>query len=73
METRAFSRRRFLGTSGAGLLALVGLPTALASSAGCQTVQQALGPKQAGGAAATISYMGHFTALGDTARDRAQK
>ncbi|MCC6173880.1 MAG: extracellular solute-binding protein, partial [Chloroflexi bacterium] len=27
----------------------------------------------AGGAAATLRYMGHFTALGDTARDRAQK
>ena len=52
---------------------MVGLPAALASSAGCQSVQQALGPKQAGGTAATIRYMGHFTALGDTARDRAQK
>lgn len=73
MQTRAFSRRRFLGTSGAGLLAMVGLPTALAASAGCQSVQQALGPRQAGGTAGTIRYMGHFTALGDTARDRAQK
>ena len=73
MQHRAFSRRRFLGTSGAGLLAMVGLPAALASSAGCQSVQQALGPKQAGGTAATVRYMGHFTALGDTARDRAQK
>jgi ABC-type glycerol-3-phosphate transport system substrate-binding protein len=73
MQTRGFSRRRFLGTSGAGLVALVGWPTALAASAGCQSIQQALGPKQAGGTAATIRYMGHFTALGDTARDRAQK
>src|SRR5216683_7983514 len=72
-QTRAFSRRRFLGTSGAGLVAMVGLPTALAASAGCQSVQQALGPKQAGGTAGTIRYMGHFTSLGDTARDRAQK
>jgi ABC-type glycerol-3-phosphate transport system substrate-binding protein len=73
MQHRVFSRRHFLGTSGAGLLAMVGLPAALASSAGCQSVQQALGPKQAGGTAGTIRYMGHFTALGDTARDRAQK
>ena len=73
MQHRVFSRRRFLGTSGAGLLALVGVPAALASTSACQSVQQALGPKQAGGSAATVRYMGHFTALGDTARDRAQK
>src|SRR5260370_41824018 len=74
MEGRVFSRRRFLGTSGASLLSLIGMSGALASSvAGCQSVQQALGPKQPGGSAATIRFMGHFTALGDTARDRAQK
>jgi ABC-type glycerol-3-phosphate transport system substrate-binding protein len=74
MQQRVISRRRFLGTSSAGLLAAAGLPGILASATGCQSVQQALGPKQAGGGeAATIRYMGHFTALGDTARDRAQK
>jgi ABC-type glycerol-3-phosphate transport system substrate-binding protein len=73
MQHRVFSRRRFLGASGAGLLAIVGWPAVLASNAGCQSVQQVLGPKQAGGATATVRYMGHFTALGDTARDRAQK
>ena len=73
MEERVFSRRRFLGTSGASLLGLIGMSGVLASAAGCQSVQQALGPKQAGSATATIRFMGHFTALGDTARDRAQK
>src|ERR1700687_1789528 len=74
MQQRVTSRRRFLGTSGAALLAAAGLPGMVAATAGCQSVQQALGPKQGGGGeAATIRYMGHFTALGDTARDRAQK
>lgn len=73
MGHKVFSRRRFLGTSGVGVLAAFGLPGLLASTAACQSVQQALGPKQAGGSAATVRYMGHFTALGDTARDRAQK
>jgi len=72
MDKGVFSRRRFLGTGGATVLGALGLP-ALASIAGCQSVQQALGPKQTGGSAATIRYMGHFTALGDTARDLAQK
>lgn len=69
MRTGTFSRRRFLGTMGKA----AGLMGVLAVSAGCQSVQQALGAKSPGGGAATIRYMGHFTALGDTARDRAQK
>ncbi len=77
MSGLPYSRRQFLGRSGARLLAALALPGLAATTAGCQSVQQALGPKQAGGggggAAATIRYMGHFTSLGDTARDRAQK
>jgi len=73
MNNQAFSRRRFLASSSAKLVALAGLSAALAPATACQSVQQALAPKQAGGSAATIRYMGHFTALGDTARDRAQK
>jgi len=34
MEGRVFSRRRFLGTSGAGLLGLFGMSGALAAAAG---------------------------------------
>jgi ABC-type glycerol-3-phosphate transport system substrate-binding protein len=64
-----FTRRRFLGTLGA-TAAVAGLAGA---NTGCQSIQQALSGKPAGGGAATIRYMGHFTALGDTARDRAQK
>lgn len=73
MEQPVFSRRRFLGRTGRGLLVASGLPALFASTTACQSVQQALGPKQGAGAAATVRYMGHFTALGDTARDRAQK
>jgi ABC-type glycerol-3-phosphate transport system substrate-binding protein len=69
MRIRTFSRRRFLGTMGKA----AGLMGVLAVSAGCQSVQQALGAKSPAGGAATVRYMGHFTALGDTARDRAQK
>lgn len=76
MPDMTFSRRRFLKS----LAATSGLAILATGAAGCQSVQQALGPKSAqqaggggGGAAATIRYMSHFTALGDTARDRAQK
>jgi ABC-type glycerol-3-phosphate transport system substrate-binding protein len=72
MDKGVFSRRRLLRAGGATVLGAFGLP-ALASIAGCQSVQQALGPKQGAGSAVTIRYMGHFTALGDTARDLAQK
>jgi len=68
MPKPRFTRRRFLGTlaATAGLTSLVG--------SGCQSVQQALGPKAGGGGGpTTLRYMGHFTAVGDTARDRAQK
>jgi ABC-type glycerol-3-phosphate transport system substrate-binding protein len=37
------------------------------------TTSAAANTQPAGGAAVTIRYMGHFTGLGDTARDRAQK
>jgi ABC-type glycerol-3-phosphate transport system substrate-binding protein len=69
MRQQPFSRRRFLKTLGA----TVGAVGFVGSTTGCQSVQQALGGRSAGGGAATIRYMGHFTALGDTARDRAQK
>src|SRR4051812_44233465 len=104
VHVQSFNRRSFLGK----LAGSVGATVLLAATAGCQSVQQALGPKtnqptggttgasstpgaraatsgtpattgaaapaQGGAvAAATIRYMGHFTALGDTARDRAQK
>lgn len=67
MEKRALSRRRFLTVAGLAGLAV--------TSAGCQSVQQTLGGSKAGGGSgpATLRYTGHFTALGDTARDRAQK
>lgn len=67
MEKRALSRRRFLTVAGLAGLAV--------TSAGCQAVQQTLGGSKAGGGSgpATLRYTGHFTALGDTARDRAQK
>lgn len=65
---KAFSRRRFLVTAGAALGA-----ASLVTSTGCQSIQTALGGSAVSGGAATIRYMGHFTALGDTARDRAQK
>jgi multiple sugar transport system substrate-binding protein len=69
-STRArFTRRRFLGT----LAATTGAAALVASGTGCQSVQQALGPKAGGAGPVTLRYMGHFTALGDTARDRAQK
>jgi ABC-type glycerol-3-phosphate transport system substrate-binding protein len=64
MARRLFSRRRFLATTG-----LAGLAVA---TAGCQSIQQALSGKPGGGEV-TLRYTGHFTALGDTARDRAQK
>lgn len=108
MQRQAFNRRGFLGK----LAGTAGAAALIAAAAGCQSVQQSLGPKTnpppggaaptaaPGGAAAgtgaavngtpaasgaaapaqgaavapaTIRYMGHFTALGDTARDRAQK
>src|SRR5262245_53145664 len=106
MQGQAFNRRSFLGK----LAGTAGAAALVAAAAGCQGVQQALGPKTnpppagtgsggsvpsagsagatgatpstSGGAApaqgaalapATIRYMGHFTGLGDTARDRAQK
>jgi ABC-type glycerol-3-phosphate transport system substrate-binding protein len=97
MQRQAFNRRSFLGK----LAGTAGVAVLVAAAAGCQGVQQALGPKpsspsggttstgttsgtpSASGAAApaqgaalapaTIRYMGHFTGLGDTARDRAQK
>ena len=72
MGKQVFSRRRFLGTGGKVVLGTLGVPL-LASVAGCQSVQQALGLKQASGAAVSVRYMGHFTALEDTARDLAQK
>ncbi len=72
MREQVFSRRRFLGRTGAVVLGTLSVPV-LASVAGCQSVQQALGPKQAGSSVGTIRYMGHFTSLGDTARDVAQK
>jgi ABC-type glycerol-3-phosphate transport system substrate-binding protein len=63
MSQVRFSRRRLLKTAvAAGALAAVG------ATVGCGQVQQALG-----GGEAKIRYMGHFTATGDTARDRAQK
>jgi multiple sugar transport system substrate-binding protein len=65
---RTFSRRRFLATAGAAVGAV-----GLLGSAGCQSVQQALGGTALSGGATTLRYMGHFTPLGDTARDRAQK
>lgn len=51
-----------------GLLGAIGVTGALVALAGCQSIQQTLG-----GGSAKLRYMGHFTALGDTARDRAQK
>ncbi len=69
MRKRSFSRRRFLGSLGA----TIGLAGLAASTSGCQSIQQALGGKPAAGGPASLRYMGHFTALGDTARDRAQK
>jgi ABC-type glycerol-3-phosphate transport system substrate-binding protein len=69
MRNGNLSRRRFLG----GLGATVGLAGLAASTSGCQSIQQALGGQQAASGPASIRYMGHFTALGDTARDRAQK
>src|SRR5262249_19084821 len=73
MRKPVYSRRQFLETSRALVIAALGAPV-VASGAACQSVQQALGPKQGtGGAAATVRYMGHFTSLGDTARDRPQK
>lgn len=63
MRKLQVSRRRFLGAVG-----FTGVLAALGSTAGCGSIQQALG-----GGEAKIRYMGHFTALGDTARDRAQK
>jgi ABC-type glycerol-3-phosphate transport system substrate-binding protein len=65
---KAFSRRRFLATAGAavGMAGLLG-------TTGCQSIQETLGGKPSSGGAVTLRYMGHFTALGDTARDRAQK
>jgi ABC-type glycerol-3-phosphate transport system substrate-binding protein len=65
---RTFTRRRFLATAGAA----VGMAGMVAST-GCQSIQTALSGKPSAGGAATVRYMGHFTALGDTARDRAQK
>jgi ABC-type glycerol-3-phosphate transport system substrate-binding protein len=66
-----FTRRRFLGT----LAATTGLTSVMVAAAGCQSVQQALGPKSGGSGSGpvTLRYMSHFTAVGDTARDRAQK
>ena len=123
MQSQSVDRRSFLGR----LAGAAGAAALIAATAGCGSVQQALGPKTnpppsqpgqaasgstssgsgtaassggapaakagtgaassgtpaASGAAApaqaaavapaTIRYMGHFTALGDTARDRAQK
>ncbi|MFN8525937.1 MAG: extracellular solute-binding protein [Chloroflexota bacterium] len=69
---RTFSRRTFLGTMGKAAV----LAGAAMSTSACQSIQQALGGTAAGGGAggsATIRYMGHFTAVGDTARDKAQK
>lgn len=65
---KTFSRRRFLATAGAaaGMAGLLG-------TTGCQSIQQALSGKPSSGGAVTLRYMGHFTALGDTSRDRAQK
>lgn len=73
MPSERLSRRRFLETSGARALALASVSAAVGVASGCQSIQQALGPKQGGSGAATVRFMGHFTALGDTARDRAQK
>ena len=71
MHSRGFSRRQLFKKM-AGVAGVAGL---MVVGAGCQSIQDALGPKTggAGGGAATLRYMGHFTALGDTARDRAQK
>ena len=72
MQSQEFSRRRFFEKM-AGVAGVAGL---MVAGAGCQSIQEALGPKtgaSGGVAAATLRYMGHFTALGDTARDRAQK
>ena len=69
MPRQRFTRRRFLGT----LAATTGLTSLMVATAGCQSVQQALGPKTGSGGAVTLRYMSHFTAVGDTARDRAQK
>ena len=65
MAKRPLSRRHFLTVAG-----LAGVAVA---TAGCQSIQQSLGGSKAAGGPATLRYMGHFTALGDTARDRAQK
>src|SRR5688572_19172452 len=72
VQSQGFSRRRFFEKM-AGVAGVAGL---MVAGAGCQSIQEALGPKTGGSggvAAATLRYMGHFTALGDTARDRAQK